>query len=102
MPAEIGVEPVQDHEYRVRVVDAGEDTDFEVVVHPDVLADLGFTSADEELVVRHTAAFLADRQPVVDLPSLVYLDEVAAAYGDYPEQLRRRCRDDRPSPGRPF
>ncbi|WP_430333411.1 hypothetical protein [Rhodococcus sp. ACT016] len=90
MAPNIRIEAVVDHEYRVHIDDRGDSVESEIIVHPDVLADLGFTPADEQLVVHHTAAFLAEHQPVVDFPTLVYLDEVAAAYRDYPEQLRLR------------
>lgn len=39
-------------------------------------------------------------QPVIDFPTLIYLDEVGAAYRDYPEQLRLRFDRRDPSPGR--
>ncbi|MDH6282064.1 hypothetical protein [Prescottella agglutinans] len=99
MPPNIRIEAVLDHEYRVHIEDRGDSVDSEIIVHPDVLADLGFTPADEQLVVHHTAEFLAEHQPVIDFPALVYLDEVAAAYRDYPEQLRLRFDRRRPGPG---
>lgn len=88
----LSVEPVIDHEYRVRISDHGNSMESEFVVDPDVLAELGFDSDDEQTIVEHTARFLADHQTVIDFPALVYLDEVAAAYRDYPDDLRRRLR----------
>ncbi|MTE13703.1 hypothetical protein [Nocardia aurantiaca] len=85
----ITVEPVVDHEYHVQVDDGTDSAESQFVVAPDVLADLGFTAADEQRVVELTAAFLIDHQPIIDYPQLVYLDEVAAAYADYRIQLRR-------------
>jgi transketolase len=91
MVPRITIEPVIEHEYRVRIDDEHGDTvESEIIVAPDVLTDLGFTPADERRVVQHTAAFLVERQPVIDFPALVYLDEVVAAYDDYPEQLHHR------------
>ncbi|WP_245925853.1 transketolase [Nocardia nova] len=90
MPAHLSVEPVIDHEYRVRIDEGGDRVESEFVVDPGVLAELGFEPGDEQRIVEHTARFLADHQPVIDFPALVYLDEVAAAYGDYPVELRRR------------
>lgn len=86
------VEPVVDHEYRVHIDDGNQSVEAEFIVAPDVLAELGFEPGDEQRIVEHTARFLADHQPVVDFPALVYLDEVAAAYPDYPDELRRRLR----------
>ncbi|MFI6172948.1 hypothetical protein ACIBCN_39650 [Nocardia sp. NPDC051052] len=91
MTPTITIDPIVDHEYRVRITDEHGDTaECEIIVALDVLADLGFTPADEHRVVQHTAAFLVEHQPVLDFPTLVYLDEVAAAYNDYPEQLHHR------------
>ncbi|WP_040835982.1 hypothetical protein [Nocardia brevicatena] len=90
MPERISVEPVIDHEYFVRVVDAGDTAESQFVIDPDTLAELGFAPGDEQRVVEHTALFLAERQPVIDFPPLVYLDTVVAAYRDYPEELHHR------------
>ena len=90
MSERLDVEFVVDHEYRVRITDGGDSMDSEFVVYPDVLAELGFDPGDERRVVEHTARFLADHQPVLDDPALVYLDEVAAAYDDFADDLRRR------------
>ncbi|WP_169813400.1 DUF2249 domain-containing protein [Nocardia vaccinii] len=90
MPVRIEIEPVVEHEYRVHVDDHGDSALSEFVVHPDVLAEWGFRSLDEGEVVLCTAEFLAERQPVIDFPPLVYLDEVAAAYDTYLEELRGR------------
>ncbi|MGV9662050.1 hypothetical protein [Nocardia niigatensis] len=86
----ITVEPVVDHEYRVQVDDGADSAESEFIVAPDVVAELGFAAADEGRIVELTAAFLADHQPIIDFPQLVYLDEVAAAFDDYQPELRRR------------
>ena len=54
-----------------------------------MLEDLGLTGADEEQVARYTATFLAERQPVIDVPAMVDLDAVVASYGDYADHLRQ-------------
>ncbi|MGO4618049.1 hypothetical protein AB4305_31425 [Nocardia sp. 2YAB30] len=90
MPEHLSVEFVIDHEYRVRIGNGGDTMESEFVVDPDVLTELGLDPSDERRIVEHTARFLADHQPVIDFPALVYLDEVAAAYRDYPDELRRR------------
>lgn len=96
MPEHLNVELVIDHEYRVRIAEGSDRAESEFVMDPDVLAELGFDPGDEQRIVEHTARFLADHQPVIDFPALVYLDEVAAAYHDFPDDLRRRLR--RPTP----
>ncbi|MET9888191.1 hypothetical protein ABZZ20_34775 [Streptomyces sp. NPDC006430] len=60
---------------------------------PDVVAQVGAAEADEQRVIEETALYLAERQPVMDLPPLVDLDDVAAAYGDhYIAELSRASR----------
>ncbi|MCD9877994.1 hypothetical protein [Streptomyces guryensis] len=56
----------------------------------DVMEALGADDAAEPRVVRETAAFLLDHQPVIDLPPLIDLDDVVAACDGYLEELRRR------------
>jgi transketolase len=90
MPEHLSIELVVDHEYRIRIDDHGDTAESQFVVSPGVLAELGFNPGDEQRIVEHTARFLADHEPVIDFPALVYLDEVAAAYRDYPDDLRRR------------
>jgi len=46
--------------------------------------------ADERRLVEETAEFLVERQSVIDLPPMVDLDDVAACYDDYLEQLGQR------------
>ncbi|WP_137724156.1 hypothetical protein [Prescottella subtropica] len=90
MVEHLNVEFVVDHEYRVRLDDGGDSVESTFVIHPDVLADLGIDSGTEQRVVEHTARFLAERQSVLDFPTLVYLDEIAAAYDNFADDLRRR------------
>ncbi|MBV7701587.1 hypothetical protein NOVA_02280 [Nocardia nova] len=90
MPEHLSIEPVIDHEYRVCIGDGADTVEAEFIVAPDVLVELGFEPGDEQRIVEHTAQFLADHQPVLDFPALVYLDEVAAAYPDYRDELHRR------------
>lgn len=68
MPEHLSVEPVIDHEYRVRIDDHGDTIESQFVVDADVLAELGFDPADEQRIVEHTARFLADHQPIIDFP----------------------------------
>jgi hypothetical protein len=81
------VEALGDHDYLVRFQD-GEDT---VVVgiyaDPAVVEQI---ADDEQRVVEATAAYLIERQSPDDLPQQVDLDEVAAAYDSYVEDLHRQ------------
>ncbi|HEX5114626.1 MAG TPA: hypothetical protein VFW65_05455 [Pseudonocardiaceae bacterium] len=82
------IELVTEHDYLVRVDADGDTVQAEFYLDPDLLQRLGVPDADERQVVEQTAMFLAERQPVIDFPSMVDLADVLAAYVDYPQRLR--------------
>ncbi|GDY28491.1 hypothetical protein [Gandjariella thermophila] len=90
--ARFDVEAVAEHEYLVRAASGADSAESRFSVDPGVLDELGVTGVEERTVVEHTAAFLAERQPVEDFPPIIDLDDVIASYDDYPDQLRRRVR----------
>lgn len=87
---EFQVRPLGDHEYLVLVTSATGTAESQLRADPEVLDDLGVDGGDEELVVRETAAFLARHQSVIDLPAMIDLQDVAAAYDTYYDELRER------------
>ncbi|MBV6700198.1 hypothetical protein [Kitasatospora aureofaciens] len=91
MTANIRIESLGDHEYLVRFP-AGEDEVESRFLATEVLLDeLNVPGADEARIVRETALFLAERQPVIDIPPMIDLDDVTAHYGDeYLTELRLR------------
>jgi len=84
------IEPVNQNEYLVRWRSEGQTGESLVHTNPEFLAEAGLDSFDEQLVVEETTTYLAEHQPVIDFPQTVDLEEIAAAYGDYAEQLRAR------------
>ncbi|MGF1428271.1 ATP-binding protein [Kitasatospora sp. LaBMicrA B282] len=91
MSDEIRVEPLGDHEYLVRFPTTGDEVTSRFQATADTIDRLHVPGADEERIVAETAHFLAERQPTVDIPPMIDLDDVAAAYGDdYLEELGRR------------
>ncbi|MFE5588148.1 hypothetical protein [Kitasatospora sp. NPDC056531] len=84
------VEPLGDHEYLLRARAGEEMIQSRFRASETVAEQLHATSADEQRLVEETAEFLAEHQPVIDLPPMVDLDDVAACYDDYLEQLSRR------------
>ena len=56
----------------------------------DYLESIGLAEADRTRVVEETARFLAEHQPVIDFPPVIDLEDIAATYDDYPQQLRNR------------
>ena len=81
------VEALGDHDYLVRL-QQGEDT-VVLRVHADP-AVVERIADEEQRVVEATAAYLIARQSVDELPEQVDLDDVAAAYDGYVEDLQRQ------------
>lgn len=90
MSEQIEVEHLGGHDYLVRALGGGEAVESRFRATSDVLARLGVAGADERRAIEQTAAYLLEHQPLVDLPPLVDLDDVAAAYDDFPARLRER------------
>lgn len=86
--ASIEIEAQGDGEYVVRLHDTAEDVESWFEVSPGVLEQLGLRAEDEEDAVRRTVEFLIRHQDVADFPRVVDLEDVLAAYPDYPEAVR--------------
>ena len=84
------IELVNDNEYSVRSEAEGQPVESLFRTDPDFLEGIGLAGADGKRVVEETARFLAEHQPVIDFPPLIDLEDIAAAYDDYPQQLRNR------------
>lgn len=84
------IELVNDNEYAVRSEAEGQTVESVFRTDPDYLESIGLAGAEGKRVVEETARFLAEHQPVIDFPSMVDLEDIAAAYEDYPQQLRTR------------
>lgn len=80
------IEALGEHTYLIRVVE-GEDT-IEIRMHasPDVMALLP-ADTDEHRLIEATAAYLIRRQRADDLPARLDLDDVAAGYDSYIEEI---------------
>lgn len=91
------VETLGGHRYLVRARQ-GEDT-IEIQVHasPSVIARLATDHTDEIRIIEATAAYLIARQRADDLPPQLDLDDVAAAYEEFEDDLRQRFADDGPA-----
>lgn len=86
------VEVLGDHQYLLHLQDAeGGAVEISVYASPDVVAPLtDGNNADEYQVVEATTAYLLARQRVDDLPTFLELDDVAAAYEGYVDDVRSR------------
>jgi hypothetical protein len=87
MGTSIDVEAQGGHQYVVRLRDGDDVRESWFNVTPEVLELLRAGTGDEEDVVRRTAEFLAERQDVVDYPTVVELEDVIATYDDYPDAV---------------
>ncbi|MFB7469856.1 hypothetical protein [Kitasatospora sp. NPDC056184] len=91
MAVEIQVEPLGDHEHLVRVREGAAEAETRIRVTDGVLGLPQITGADETRIVHETMAFLVERQPVIDIPPMIDLDDLADAYGTpYLDDLGRR------------
>ena len=81
------LEALGDHDYLVRL-QQGEDT-VVLRMHADP-AVVERIADEEQRVVEATAAYLIARQSADELPEQVDLDDVAAAYDGYVEDLQRQ------------
>jgi hypothetical protein len=90
MSEQIEVEHVGDHDYLVRARGGGQVVESRFRATSDVLTHLGASAADEQRVVEQAATYLMERQPLIDLPPLVDLDDLAAAFEDFPAWLSER------------
>lgn len=92
------VEGVGDHTYLVHLHDAeGAAVEIRLYASPAVVASLmAVHGADEDEIVEATTAYLLARQRADDLPTFLELDDVAAAYEGYLEDLQRRLSTPKP------
>jgi hypothetical protein len=90
MSEQISVEFLEEHDYLVRVHHSAGMVESRFRASPDVLAQLGLAAADQQRTVEESARYLLDRQPAIDLPPMVDLDDMAAAFDDYATSLQKR------------
>ena len=97
MPEQPHVEAIGEHRYVVRARQGEEIV--EVLIHatPSVIARLSHDESDEVRIIQATAAYLIARQRADDLPPQLDLDDVAAAYGGFENDLRRQLAVDGPA-----
>jgi hypothetical protein len=90
MSEQISVELLEDHDYLVRVHHSAGMIESRFRASPDVVDSLGLPASEERRTVEESARYLLDRQPAIDLPPMVDLDDMAAAFDDYVTSLQNR------------
>jgi hypothetical protein len=83
------IDLVNDNEYTVRAEAEGQTVESLFRTNPDYLERIGLAEADGKRVVEETARFLAEHQPVIDFPPMIDLEDIAAAYEDFAQQLQK-------------
>lgn len=81
------LESLGDHDYLVRFPQNDDTVVLHMYADPAVVEQI---ADDEQRVVEATAAYLIERQSADDLPEQIDLDEVAAAYDGYIDDLHRQ------------
>ncbi|HEU5417530.1 MAG TPA: hypothetical protein VFV41_07535 [Streptosporangiaceae bacterium] len=84
------VETLGEHRYLVRARQDDDIVEIRLIATPAVIARLAPGEADETRIIRATAAYLIARQRADDLPSQLDLDDVAAAYDGFEDDLRQQ------------
>lgn len=91
MAAGIRIESLGDHEYLVRFPAGSETVESLMRATQGTVDHLGYPETAEMRIIAETAAFLVERQPVIDIPPVIDLDDLEAHYGDdYLHELGRR------------
>lgn len=84
------VQRLDEHEYLVRLNEGDDVIEIQLRATPAVLARIGVVDTDEGRVVDATVSYLLARQRADDLPAKLDLDDVAAAYDGYIEDIRHQ------------
>lgn len=80
------VEALGDHNYLIRALEGEDTVEIRMYASPSVLGRLP-VDTDENRVIEATAAYLIQRQRADDLPATLDLDDVAAAYDGYLDDI---------------
>lgn len=89
------VETLGEHRYLVRARQGADTIEIRVHATASVIARLATDEIDETRIIEATAAYLIARQRADDLPPQLDLDDVAAAYEGFEDDLRRQFAGER-------
>jgi hypothetical protein len=94
------VEFLGDHRYLVSVQQGDDVIEIRIRATPDLVLRLALEETDEARIINATAAYLLARQHAAVLPPFLDLDDVAAAYAGFEDDLRTQLTP-LPAPHRP-
>ena len=76
--------------YLASITDEETTVDIRITVTPAGLERIGMAAGDQPRIVRETLQYLLERQRADELPDTLDLEDVAAAYDDYIDDICRR------------
>lgn len=83
-----------EHHFLASVAVGDELVEIQVYMDPAALERIGLAVTDELRIVSAAMDFLLERQHADDLPSRIYLDEVAGVYEGFVNDIRGRIDSD--------
>lgn len=86
------VREIAPHEYLVRLSEGDDLIEIRLRASPAVLTRIGGADIDERLVVDATLSYLIARQRADDLPARLDLEDIAAAYEGYIDDISGQVR----------
>ena len=90
MAAKIEVEKIDESKFRVRVIEAGNETTHIVTVSPNDYTRLTNGKIELEEVVRRSFEFLLEREPKESILTRFDLSVIGRYFPEYEREIRRR------------
>jgi hypothetical protein len=90
MPAKIEVEKVDASHFRVRVIEAGSESNHQVTLDPKDCARLAGATAEPEELIRESFQFLLEREPKESILSHFDLSVISRYFPDYEREIKKR------------
>ncbi len=90
MAAKIEVEKVDQFKFRVRVIEGGSESTYDVTVSPGQLAKLAGDKIQPEELVRRSFEFLLEREPKESILTRFDLSVISRYFQEYEREIKRR------------
>jgi len=90
MSAKIEVEKVDASHFRVRVIEAGSESNHQVTLDPKDYARLAVPTADPEELIRESFQFLLERESKESILSRFDLPIISRYFPEYEREIKKR------------
>jgi hypothetical protein len=90
MPPKIEVEKFDASRFRVRVIEAGSESNHQVTLNPRDFARLGGEGVEPETVVRKSFEFLLEREPKESILGRFDLSIISRYFPEYEGEIKKR------------